>query len=68
MAAGTVPQLGEPITCDEPCRHKDCEEIRALVGSPCRICGTALKSGQRYFRESDGQLTHEVCAMEEAED
>lgn len=49
MAAGVMFKLGEPITCNDPCAHKDCAANRAQAALPCHLCGKAIRPGERYY-------------------
>jgi hypothetical protein len=61
MAAGIMVNLGEPVTCDEECNHRDCLLWRKMVGQACSVCGKPIQPGQRYYRNDkplpDGAVT-----------
>lgn len=68
MAAGIMPKLGEPLTCDEPCAHSDCAATRELIGRLCVICLRPVNSGESFYEAPSrarmaGQIaiTHAVC-------
>jgi hypothetical protein len=73
MAPGVMPKLGEPITCDGPCQHKDCEAWRNQAALPCALCGKVIREGDAYFvrKVEHGYVTvqvHHECAENEALD
>ena len=66
MAFGIMPKLGEPETCDGPCKHRDCAATRAMVDSPCGICGEPIRSGDRFYNDPNDGLIHAICAEKRA--
>lgn len=61
------PTLKEPYTCEVPCSHKDCAQNRALVESPCRICGEPIgREARIYFEDAiNGKAVHAGCLENE---
>ena len=65
MGYATMPELGEPTTCDGPCKHRDCAAWRRDINAPCAICAKPVKPGQNYYLR-DGAPIHTTCAFAEA--
>lgn len=61
MAAGVMFKIGEPVTCDQECGHRDCAASRKMAATPCHLCQKLIEPGRRYYREDDGRLVHEAC-------
>lgn len=61
MAAGVMPKLGEPTTCETTCSHSDCMFWRKTIGSPCDSCGRPINAGQRYYQRENKTLVHASC-------
>ncbi len=65
MASLIMPTLGEPDTCNGPCEHTDCAHWRAVVGSPCAICGAPVEAGEAFYfvhnAQNPEQVEHATC-------
>ena len=66
MAYGVMPKLGEPVTCDGPCEHRDCAATRAMAATPCHYCGKVVEAGDTYYLE-EHKPVHFLCAHEAVE-
>lgn len=56
---------GPPHCCAGPCKHIDCAETRALVGTTCKGCGRTIRSGDDYSYLSDPhQIGHAKCVAD----
>lgn len=64
MAAGIMPKIGEPVTCDGPCKHRDCKLTRELAATPCSICDKIIRAGARYYLR-DNKPVHASCVEAE---
>lgn len=60
MAAGIMPKIGEPVTCDSPCEHRDCQATRKLAETPCAICKEPIKAGSRFYMRKN-EPVHAKC-------
>ena len=67
MAWGIMTELKEPMVCDKPCQHKDCEATRKMVGSLCAICQKPIISGERFQFDKANAIQHALCGELEAE-
>ena len=66
MAYLIMPTLGEPMTCDVPCAHKDCAWWRSIVGSPCTICTQPVEAEDRFHYDAppNDAVMHARCYEE----
>jgi len=64
--------IGKPGTefgpCAESCNHADCNQLRVLANTPCRICGIPIGYEANFQQERDAAPVHIVCAWAESED
>lgn len=65
MAAGLMPKIGEPTTCDGPCKHRDCQLTRKLAATPCSICNQLIAAGARFYHRGNEEIVHASCAEKE---
>jgi len=64
MGYSRMPILGEPNTCDNGCLHADCHATRQFVKTArCFICKMQILSGERYYEDDDGFLSHFRCEV-----
>jgi hypothetical protein len=67
MAAGTLPKPGAKdyerteLLCVDDCKHTDCNYLKTMTKSLCKICQTPIGYDTRYYREDDKQLVHARC-------
>jgi hypothetical protein len=48
MAYFTMPKIGEPITCNGDCGHRDCQLTREQANTPCDACGKIIEAGTAF--------------------
>lgn len=66
MAYFIMPAVGEPVTCDIPCEHKDCQFVRELTTTPCDLCGKTVEAGRPYVLTENHKPRHYRCHLENA--
>jgi len=63
MAYFIMPKIGEPVTCKEPCNHRDCMATRRLATTPCDICGKLVEAGTAYVFTKENGPRHFHCQL-----
>ncbi len=63
MAYFTMPKVGEPITCDGECGHKDCQATRKQAATPCDACGKIIEAGKPFvfIKQEPLKIRHYAC-------
>lgn len=60
-----TPTVGGRDLCAATCTHRSCAYLRALIESPCLVCGSSIGQGVAYLTRRDGRL-HERCEIRTA--
>lgn len=64
MAAAHISKPGSVYgPCLDACKHSDCDVLRRMAESPCRICGRTIGYETRFYQdpEDKNKLVHALC-------
>lgn len=64
MAASSLPAPGTklgPCAIPDQCRHKDCDETRAMADTCCGYCRDFIGYERRFYRVEGLDLVHAEC-------
>ena len=61
MAAGFTPSKNHINAPCDKCEHRDCAELRKIIGHSCPFCKRAIGYASRFYNDSQYGICHADC-------